>query len=388
MKPIYLDYNATTPVDSRVLEEMMPFFSEHFGNAASRHHSLGFCAKEAVEKARENLGSALGADPREIIWTSGATESNNLAITGVAISPYYAARGNHVVTVVTEHKAVLDPCERLEESGFEVTYLPVDSRGSIDLDRLAVAIKEKTILVSVMHANNEIGVLHPIREIGRICKRRNVVFHTDATQSFGREPIDVEEYGIDLLSLSGHKIYGPKGVGALYVRRKKPRVRCRAILHGGGQERGLRSGTLNVTGIVGLGKAAQLVEQERIEGQEKIRSLRDLLEQELISRLDGVKLNGHPSDRLANTLNLSFTGVDAEAVMEHMPGVAVSASAACTSELMQPSYVLTALGQDDERIDGSIRFSLGRFTTREEIESTVEQVVLSVTTLRHCGAMS
>ena len=388
MKPIYLDYNATTPVDSRVLEEMMPFFSEHFGNAASRHHSLGLRAKEAVEKARENVGSALGADPREIIWTSGATESNNLAITGVATSPYYAARGNHVVTVATEHKAVLDPCERLEESGFGVTYLPVDSRGSLDLERLVSAITEKTILVSIMHANNEIGVVHPIQEIGRICKKRNVVFHTDATQSFGREPIDVGGYGIDLLSLSGHKIYGPKGVGALYVRRKKPRVRCRAILHGGGHERGLRSGTLNVTGVVGLGRAAQLADQERVEEQERIRSLRDLLERELLSRLDGVKLNGHPEDRLTNTLNLSFAGVDAEALMEHMPGVAVSSSAACTSALMQPSYVLAALGQDEERIDGSIRFSLGRFTTQEEIEATVEQVVLSVTTLRRRGTKS
>ncbi len=380
MNPIYLDHAATTPLDPRVLEAMIPFFSEHFGNAASRNHSMGHYAKEAVENAREEVARTLGADPREIIWTSGATESNNLALKGVAASSYYKARGNHMVTVTTEHKAVLDPCEALEEHGINVTYLTVDSQGSLDLERLEEAITEKTILVSVMHANNETGVLHPIRDIGRICKERNVVFHTDATQSFGKEPIDVQEYGIDLLSLSAHKVYGPKGTGALYVRRKRPRVRCEALIHGGGHERGLRSGTLNVPGIVGLGTAARFARDERAEEQKKIRSLRDLLQQELVAKLDAT-VNGHPEQRLANILNLSFTGLDADALMERTPGVALSASAACTSASMQPSYVLAALGYDEEKIAGSIRFSLGRFTTQSEIESTIEQVIESARAL-------
>jgi cysteine desulfurase len=380
MNPIYLDYAATTPVDPRVLEAMLPFFSEHFGNAASRNHSKGHYAKEAVENAREEVAQTLGADPREIIWTSGATESNNLALKGVAASSYYKARGNHMVTVTTEHKAVLDPCEALEEHGIDVTYLTVDSQGSLDLERLEEAITEKTILVSVMHANNETGVLHPIRDIGRICKERNVVFHTDATQSFGKEPIDVQEYGIDLLSLSAHKVYGPKGTGALYVRRKRPRVRCEALIHGGGHERGLRSGTLNVPGIVGLGTAARFAREERAEEQKQIRSLRDLLQQGLVAKLD-VTVNGHPEQRMANMLNVSFAGLDADSLMERTPGVALSASAACTSASMQPSYVLAALGYDEERIAGSIRFSLGRFTTQSEIESTIEQVIHSARAL-------
>ncbi len=382
MKPVYLDYAATTPVDPRVLQEMLPFFTEHFGNAASTDHALGTFAREAVENARTEVASALGADPREIIWTSGATESNNLAIQGLAASPYYTPQRNHIVTVRTEHKSVLDPCQELQERGFEVTYLPVDHQGTLDLERLAGVITEKTLLVSVMHANNEIGILHPIQAIGRICKEKNVVFHTDATQSFGKEPIDVEDCGIDLLSLSGHKIYGPKGVGALYVRRKRPRVRCKALLHGGGHERGLRSGTLNVPGIVGLGKAARLAQRERSEDRERIRSLRDLLEREITSQLGGVTLNGDPEARLENILNLSFANIDASALMEHMPEIAVSASAACTSASMQPSYVLTALKDDEERIKGSIRFSLGRFTTQSEIKAAITHVVRSVTSLR------
>ncbi len=381
MNPIYLDYAATTPVDPRVLEAMLPFFTEHFGNAASLSHDAGHYAQEAVEHARAEVAQTLNADPREIIWTSGATESINLALKGVAASPYYQARGNHIVTVATEHKAVLDTCEYLEKQGIQVTYLPVDAHGSLDLNRLENAITDTTILVSIMHANNETGVLHPLREIGQLCKSKNVVFHTDATQSFGKEPINVQDCAIDLLSLSAHKLYGPKGVGALYVRRKGPRVRCEAILHGGGHERGLRSGTLNVPGIVGFGKATQLSREEGIEEQARIRSLRDTLQQELVAKL-GVAINGHPEQRLANILNVSFTDIEAEALMKHTPGIALSSSAACTSASRQPSYVLTALGHDEQRILQSLRFSLGRFTTQQEIESTIKQLSRSVMALR------
>ena len=382
---IYLDYNATTPVDPQVLEAMLPFFSENFGNAASRHHRFGCDAAKTVEKAREQVASLIGADPREIVWTSGATESDNLAIKGVAAAPAYASKGNHVITVATEHKAVLDPCEDLEKKGYRVTYLRVDGEGCLDLKRLAGAITEKTILVSIMHGNNEIGVLHPIREIGALCKEKGVLFHTDATQSAGKERIDVAADGIDLLSLSAHKFCGPKGVGALYVRRRNPRVRCEALLHGGGHEKGLRSGTLNVPGIVGMGAAAARCVENRAAEQERFRKLRDRLESGILSGVDGVQVNGHRERRLTNTTNLSFAGVDGDALMKGMPDVAVSSASACTSAALQPSYVLGALGCDEERIRGSVRFSLGRFTTPEEIDAAVDRVVEAVKARRNAG---
>ena len=371
---IYLDHNATTPVDPRVFEAMIPFFAMNFGNPASRHHSLGRDAARIVETAREQVASVVRADPREIVWTSGATESDNLALQGVAQSSAYKKK--HLVTVTTEHRAVLDPCEVLEKRGFAVTYLGVDSDGCLDLDRLEKAITNQTLMISVMHANNEIGVLQPIAEIGELCKERAVLFHTDATQSFGKEPIDVNAMGIDLLSASGHKIHGPKGIGMLYVRRRDPRVRCEALLYGGGHERGRRSGTLNVPGIVGMGVAATLP------ADNGVRLLRDQLETEICSNLDGVEVNGHRTQRLANTTNLSFHGVDGETLMKRMPEIAVSSSSACTSAQLQPSYVLGAIGCSEGRIKGSVRFSLGRFNTTDEIMTTAEQVVNSVKALR------
>jgi cysteine desulfurase len=380
---IYLDYNATTPVDPRVRDAMLPFFTDCFGNPASRHHGLGCDAALTVEKSRQQVASVIGADPREIVFTSGATESNNLALKGIVEAPAHAAKGNHIVTVATEHRAVLDPVDYLSRRGFWVTCLPVDGEGRLDLDRLAAAITERTLLVSVMHANNEIGVLHPIREIGALCKERGVLFHTDATQSFGKEAIDVEAFGIDALSASAHKFCGPKGVGFLHVRRRKPRVRVEALLHGGGHERGRRSGTLNVPGIVGMGAAAAICREEGPAEQERVRTLRDRLERGLVSGLDDVAVNGHRVERLANTLNVSFLGVDGEALMKRMPGIAVSSSSACTSALVQPSHVLGAIGCDDQQIRGSVRFSLGRFTTEEEIDTTVKRVVESVSALRN-----
>lgn len=382
-KPIYLDHNATTPVDPRVLDAMLPYFTEEFGNAASRHHALGCRAAIAVEAAREQVAAVIGADPREIVFTSGATEANNLAIKGLATSSL-AREKNHIVTVKTEHKAVLDACEHLGQRGFDITYLPVDRDGCIDPQQVADAITQRTGLVTIMHANNEIGVLHPIETIGQFCKEKGVLFHTDATQSFGKERIDVEAFGIDLLSLSAHKFYGPKGIGVLYVRRKKPRVRLEPILHGGGHERGLRSGSLNVPGIVGLGAAAQICRDESQEEQTRIRQLRDTLETQLMKRLDDVTRNGHPTTRLANTSNLSFAHIDGDALMKLMPQIAVSSSSACTSAALQPSYVLGALGASDEQIQSSVRFSLGRFTTLDEISTTVEVVTKAVAEM-HAG---
>ena len=379
---IYLDYNATTPLDPRVLEAMLPFFRDRFGNAASRSHGFGKDAAGAVETAREQAATVIGAKPEEITWTSGATESNNLAIKGVAAAPAYVQKGKHLITVATEHRAVLDVCDRLENEGCTLTVLGVDGRGSIDLDRLARAITDQTILVSVMHANNETGVLHPIREIGRLCRDRGVLFHTDATQSYGKVPIDVDADFVDLLSASAHKFCGPKGTGLLYVRRRNPRVRCEPVLHGGGHEQGLRSGTLNVPGIVGFGTAAALCLQDGPSEQPRFRVLRDRLEKGLAGRLDGVQVNGHPEQRLAHTTNLSFAGVDADALMKAVPDVAVSSSAACTSALMQPSYVLGALGCDEDRIKGSLRFSLGRFTTEAEIDEAVDALAREAKRLR------
>jgi len=376
MTPIYLDHAATTPVDPRVLDAMLPFFTTHFGNAASAHHAFGKYAFEAVEQARMHVATALAADPREIVWTSGATESNNLALQGIAFSAYYAKRGKHIITVATEHKAVLDCCAFLETRGIKITYLPVDSEGRLDLTQLADAITPETILVSVMHANNETGVLQPIREIGALCTEREVLFHTDATQSFGKVPIDIERDRIDLLSLSAHKIYGPKGVGALYVRRKGPRVRCTPLVHGGGHEGGLRSGTLNVPGIVGLGCAAEIATREMDTEQERIRQLRDHLEAQLIARAAcTITRNGAPNKRLAGFANLSFEAIIADQFMARLPDLAVSARAACTSAVRQPSYVLAAMGCDESRIAGTIRFSLGRGTTDAEIDEATSAII-------------
>jgi len=371
---IYLDHNATTPLDPRVLEAMTPLFTHNFGNPASRHHKLGCDAAKFVEAARARVASTIQADPREIIWTSGATESNNLALQGVAQSSAY--RKKHVVTVVTEHRAILDPCEILETRGFNVTYVGVDSNGCLDLEQLATAITDQTLMVSVMHANNEIGVIHPIAKIGALCKERGALFHTDATQSFGKEPIDVNMMEIDLLSASGHKIHGPKGIGVLYVRRRNPRVRCEPLIYGGGHERGLRSGTLNVPSIVGMGVASTFPPDD------EVRRMRDQLEHGICSQLEGVDINGHRTQRLANTTNLSFRGVNGDELMKRMPDIALSSSSACTSALLQPSYVLGAIKCSEERIAGSVRFSLGRFNTSKEIEVATERVVESVKALR------
>lgn len=357
---IYLDYNATTPLDPRVLEAMKPYFGEKFGNASSRPHQFGSEARDAVENARAEAAALINADPEEILWTSGATESDNLAIKGV-----FAEGRDQIVTVATEHRAVLDPCERLGK----VTVLGVRRDGSLDLDQLAKAITEKTLLVSVMHANNETGLLHPIAEIGKLCRAKGAYFHTDATQSYGKESIDVDRDHIDLLSASAHKFCGPKGIGILYVRKRNPRVRCNALMQGGGHEKGLRPGTLNVPGIVGFGAAAALCRQERATEQPRFRALRDRLE----AGLKGA-VNGDPSKRLANTTNIGFDGVDADALMKSLPDLAMSSSAACTSARLQPSYVLGAMGCDDARIKGSLRLSIGRFTTEAEIDEAIRAI--------------
>lgn len=365
---IYLDYNATTPLDPRVLDAMLPWFTEKFGNAASRPHRFGAEARDAVEAARGEAAALIGADPEEILWTSGATESDNIAIKGVAAA---AKDRTHIVTVATEHRAVLDPCERLESGGFKVSVLGVERDGTLRLDTLERAITDRTLLVSVMHANNETGVLHPLEEIGRLCRAKGAYFHTDATQSYGKEPIDVNSAGIDLLSASAHKFCGPKGAGLLYVRKRSPRVRCEQLFHGGGQERGLRSGTLDVPGIVGFGAAAALARKEREQEQPRIRGLRDRLESGLRS---DAGINGDPGRRLSNTANLAFEGVDADALMKSLPDLALSSSAACTSARLQPSYVLGAMGCAEDRIKGSLRFSIGRFTTEAEIDEAVRMI--------------
>jgi len=383
--PIYLDNNATTPVDPRVLDAMLPYFKEHFGNAASRNHDFGWAAEEAVERAREQVAGVIGADAKEIVWTSGATESNNIAIKGVAAM--YREKGNHIITQVTEHKATIDPCKYLEQQGVQVTFLPVDKHGRVSAEQVREAMTDKTILVSIMHGNNEIGTIQPIREIGALCKERGVLFHTDACQTFGKVPIDVEAMGIDLLSCSGHKIYGPKGVGALYVRRRKPRVRCEPVLHGGGHERGMRSGTLNVPGIVGMGAAAELCRQLMPEESKSVAALRDRLRDGLFGQLDEIFLNGHPTERTPNNLNVSFLYVEGESLMMGFSDIAVSSGSACTSASLEPSYVLKALGVGDDLAHSSIRFSLGRFTTAAEIDYTIERVVTAVKRLREMSPL-
>jgi cysteine desulfurase len=377
---IYLDNNATTRVDPKVLEAMLPYFCEKFGNAASRNHEYGWEAEEGVETGRQHVAAVIGADSKEVIFTSGATESNNIAIKGVAAM--YGEKGKHIITQVTEHKAVIDPAKYLEQHGFRVTFLPVDKFGLVDVDQLKDAMTPDTILVSLMHGNNEIGTLQPIAEVGKLCKSRDVLFHTDACQTFGKVPIDVNAMGIDLLSMSGHKIHGPKGVGALYVRRKKPRVRCEAVLHGGGHERGMRSGTLNVPGIVGLGKAAEICRETYEPGVAYLKSLRDRLYKRITDDLDEVFLNGHPTLRTPNNLNVSFAYVEGESLMMGFSDVAVSSGSACTSASLEPSYVLKSLGVGDDLAHSSIRFSVSRFNTEEEIDYVADKVVRAVRKLR------
>ena len=384
--PIYMDYHATTPVDSRVVEAMLPYFSDVFGNPASRHHQFGWKAEEAVENARGALARAIGAESREVFFTSGATESNNLAIKGVAES--YGKKGDHLVTCATEHHAVLDVCRRLEKQGFRVTELHVDQYGLVDPEDIRKAITEKTILVSLMTANNEVGTIHPIETVGRICRERGVLFHSDAAQAVGKIPVDVQAMSVDLLSFSSHKIYGPKGVGALYVRRKSPRVRLTAQMDGGGHENGLRSGTLNVPGIVGFGKALELCVEVMTEETARLAHLRDRLKQSLMEKLEDVFLNGHPERRLPHNLHMSFSGIEAEALMMDMKEVAVSSGAACTTASPEPSHVLRALGLSEERLHSSIRFGLGRFTSSEEVEYVAGRVAECVERLRALSAGS
>lgn len=380
MTPIYLDNNATTRTDPRVVEAMLPFFTERYGNAASRHHAFGRDAEEAVEGAREQVAGLIGAKAREIVFTSGATESDNLALKGVMEAN--RARGDHLITAVTEHHAILDVAKRLERQGFGVTYLPVDGDGLVTADQVEEAITSKTVLVSLMAANNEVGTLHPLEEIGGVCKRRGVLFHSDAAQAAGKVSLDVERLGIDLLSLSAHKMYGPKGVGALYVRKQSPRVRLEPQMDGGGHERGARSGTLNVPGIVGFGVACSLCAQEMGAERERLTALRERLRQGIAGALEGVKLNGHPERRLPGNLNLSFDWVKGEALLMALRGVAVSSGSACTSANPEPSYVLRALGLSDELAYGSLRFGLGRFTTAEQIEYVIAEMIRVVTHLR------
>lgn len=385
MRSVYLDNNATTPVDPRVLDAMLPYFKENFGNAASRNHQFGWTAEEAVEKARGQVAKVINATSKEIIWTSGATEGDNEAIIGIA--RMYADKGKHIITASIEHKAVIDPCKYLETQGFEVTWLEPDKTGQVTIDQVRDALREDTILVTLMFANNEIGTINPIGEIGALCKEKGVLFHTDATQAFGKVPIDVDAMGIDLLSLSAHKIYGPKGVGALYVRRKRPRVRLQPIIHGGGHERGMRSGTLNVPGIVGLGAAAEIALNEMEDEGRRIGALRDRLWAGLSEHLTDIFMNGHPEDRLPNTLNVSFLYVEGESMMMGMSDIAVSSGSACTSASLEPSYVLKGIGLGDDLAHSSIRFSLGRFTTEEEIDFTIKQVVDAVNHLRNMSPL-
>ncbi|MFG0319627.1 MAG: cysteine desulfurase family protein [Planctomycetota bacterium JB042] len=377
---IYLDHNATTPLDPRVLDAMRPFLLEEFGNPSSPHR-MGCAAAGAVEAARAEVAAALAADPREIVFTSGATEANNLALLGAAEGGAAVGRDRHVVTVRTEHRAVLDPCRELERRGFRLTVLPVDGEGRLDPDALAAAVTDRTLLVSIMHANNETGLLHPLRELSAIARARGALFHTDATQSFGKLPLDVDEDGLDLVSFSAHKLCGPKGVGGLFVRRRRPRVRLAPRQLGGGHERGHRSGTLNVPGIVGLGRAAALAVSERAAERERVARLRDRLEAALLS-IDGAVRNGPASPRLPGTTNVAFGALDAPALLRRMPALCASTAAACTSAVVQPSHVLGAMGLDDARIGASIRFSLGRTTTEEDVDRAAALVEEAVAALR------
>jgi cysteine desulfurase len=378
---VYMDNHATTPMDPRVLEAMLPYFTEHFGNAASRNHQFGWEAEAGVDRAREQISRLINAKPKEIIFTSGATESDNLAIKGVV--EFYKDKGNQVITAVTEHKAVLDTCKALERTGkAQVTYLPVDTEGLVDPDAVRRAITDKTVLISIMHANNEIGTIHPLREIGKLAKEKGILFHSDATQGVGKIPVDVEAMGIDLMSLTAHKIYGPKGCGALYVRSKGPRVRLTPMMDGGGHERGMRSGTLNVPGIVGFGKACEIAGAEMETEAARVLHMRERLREGIFEQLDEVYLNGHPTHRLPGNLNVSFAFVEGESLLMGLKDVAVSSGSACTSATLEPSYVLKALGVGEDLAHTSIRFGLGRFNTPEEVEYVIERVVHEVRRLR------
>ena len=383
--PIYLDHNATTPMDPRVLEAMIPYFTENFGNAASRNHSFGWQAEEAVDYAREQVAQLIGADPKEIIFTSGATEGDNLAIKGVY--EMYASKGNHIITCTTEHKAVLDTCKHLEKLGAEVTYLEVQPDGLIDLKALEAAMKPTTILVAIMYANNEIGVVQPVKEISAIAKKHGALFFTDGVQAVGKIPVDVNADGIDIMAFTAHKMYGPKGVGALYVRRKNPRVKVTAQMDGGGHERGMRSGTLNVPGIVGFGKAAEIARTDMAADTERISKLRDKLENAL-KQIDESYVNGNPAHRLPHVSNISFKYVEGEGLMMGFnKDIALSSGSACTSASLEPSYVLKALGLGDDLAHSSLRFGLGRYTTEEQIDFTIKAVTDTVLKLREMSPL-
>ena len=383
--PIYFDNHATTPVDPRVLDAMLPYFGEKFGNAASRNHSFGWAGEEAVENARAQVASLIGATPKEIIFTSGATESDNLMIKGVA--EMYREKGNHIITQAIEHKAVLDTCKRLEKYGYEVTYLPVKKDGRVDPEDVRKAIKPTTILISIMYANNEIGIVNPMAEIGKIAKEHGIIFAVDGVQAVGKIPVDVQKDNIDLLAISAHKIYGLKGVGALYVRRRNPRVQLSAIIDGGGHERGMRSGTLNVPGIVGLGKACEVAQQEMATESARLLALRERLRKGLEAKLDEVFINGSMEHRLPNNLNMSFAYVEGESLLMGINDIAVSSGSACTSATLEPSYVLKALGVGEDLAHTSIRFGLGRFNTEEEVDYVIDKMAQVVTKLRELSPL-
>ncbi|HLK05243.1 MAG TPA: IscS subfamily cysteine desulfurase [Candidatus Acidoferrum sp.] len=383
--PIYFDNHATTPVDPRVLDAMLPYFGERFGNAASRNHSFGWAGEEAVENARAQVASLIGATPKEIIFTSGATESDNLMIKGVA--EMYREKGNHIITQAIEHKAVLDTCKRLEKYGYEVTYLPVQKDGRVDPEDVRKAIKPTTILITIMYANNEVGVINPMQEIGKIAKEHGIIFAVDGVQAVGKIPVDVQKDNIDLLAITAHKIYGPKGVGALYVRRRNPRVQLSAIVDGGGHERGMRSGTLNVPGIVGLGKACEIAQQEMAGESARLFALRERLRKGLEAKLDEVFINGSMEHRLPNNLNMSFAYVEGESLLMGINDIAVSSGSACTSATLEPSYVLKALGVGEDLAHTSIRFGLGRFNTEEEVDYVIDKMVQVVSKLRELSPL-
>jgi cysteine desulfurase len=383
--PIYFDNHATTQVDPRVVQAMLPYFTEKFGNAASRNHPFGWAGEEAVENARAQVASLIGATPKEIIFTSGATESDNLMIKGVA--EMYREKGNHIITQAIEHKAVLDTCKRLEKDGFEVTYLPVGKDGRVNPEGVRKAITPKTILITIMYANNEIGIINPVQEIGKIAKEHGVFFASDGVQAVGKIPVDVQKDNIDLLAISAHKIYGPKGVGALYVRRRNPRVQLAAIIDGGGHERGMRSGTLNVPGIVGLGAACEIAQKEMAQESVRLAKLRDRLKAGLEAKLDEVFVNGSLEHRLPNNLNMSFAYVEGESLLMGINDIAVSSGSACTSATLEPSYVLKALGVGEDLAHTSIRFGLGRFNTEEEVDYVTDKMVTVVTKLRELSPL-
>jgi cysteine desulfurase len=383
--PIYMDNHSTTPVDPTVLEAMLPYFTEKFGNAASRNHAFGWEAEAAVDAARQQIAALINADSKEIIFTSGATESDNLALRGIA--EMYREKGDHIITTVTEHRAILDTAKRLEKMGFSVTYVPVQADGLVDPETIKQAITPRTILISAILANNEIGTINPVAEIGRIAKERGILFHSDATQAVGKIPVDVQAMGIDVMSFTAHKMYGPKGVGALYVRRKNPRVRIAPMIDGGGHERGMRSGTLPVPLIVGFGKAAEICRQMMPEESKRLTALRDRLRDGIMTQLDETYLNGHPTQRLPNNVNISFAYVEGESLLMGLKDIALSSGSACTSASLEPSYVLKALGVGSELAHSSIRYGLGRFNTEEEVEYVIKRTVEIVTKLREMSPL-